>query len=145
VRLSRGRSGARRQRGISVIAALFIVLVLAALGAWLVTVTGAQAVSTLHGELGARARYGAHAGLEWALHAIVNAGGAGLDCGPGTTSFTLGAGALAGFDVSVECSVQPVTEGARTYQLYQLRSSASIGAPGELDRASRSLIATVAM
>ena len=141
--MRRSRRGG--ERGLSVIGALFVLLVLAALGAWLATISATQALAVAQGELGARAHYGARAGLEWALHAIVNGAGAGLDCGPGTTSFTLGGGALAGFDVSVECAVQTVTEGSRTYQLYQLRSTASAGAVGSPDRASRTLIATVAM
>ena len=133
-----------RERGISVVGALFVLLVLASLGAWLATIGSTQAIAVAQGELGSRAHYGARAGLEWALHAIVNAGGAGLDCGPGTTTFTLGGGALAGFDVSVECTVQAVTEGAASYQLYQLRSTASTGTVGSADRASRTLVATVA-
>ncbi len=137
-------SAPRRQRGISVIGALFVLLVLAALGAWLATIAATQALAVAQGELGARAHYGARAGLEWALHAIVNAGGAGLDCAPGTTTFTLGGGALAGFDVSVGCTVQTVDEGSGSFQLYQLRSTASTGAVGSPDRASRTLVATVA-
>jgi MSHA biogenesis protein MshP len=129
---------------VSLIGAIFVLLVLAALAGWLVTVTGVQHATTLHGVLGTRAHFGARAGLEWAIHDIVNAAGAGLDCAPGSTTFGLAGGALDGFQVEVACSAQTVTEGAGTFQLYQLESSATHGVPGSLDHASRTLIATVA-
>ena len=98
--------------GFSLVSAIFVLLVLAALAGYLVTVSGVHHTGTLLAQQGMRAHFAAQAGVEWAIHEIVNNGAAGLDCSPGTTSFTLGEASLAGFDVNVQCAVQSITEGS---------------------------------
>jgi hypothetical protein len=74
------------------------------------------------------------------MHAVLNGGG----CFPSPTTFTLTAGALAGFAVAAECGAATVTEGPRSYQVYNLRVTASRGAIGAEDYFSRTLISSVA-
>jgi len=134
----------KSQRGFAIVSAVFLLVVLAALGGYAVTLSGSYHMSTMSTVLGSRATFAARSGLEWAASDIVNNGAANLDCGPGTTSFSLTGGGLDGFDVAVSCSSASVTEGADTYTVYQLTSTATRGSPADLDHAARTLIATVA-
>jgi len=135
---------ARRVRGFSLIGAMFVLVALGALAVYVVSIAGAQHASNLHAMLGTRADLAARAGIEWAMHDIVNNSASGLDCTPGTVSFNLTEAALDGFSVAVECSVAPITEGAGTYDLYSLVSIATRGTVGDADHAARTLVATVA-
>lgn len=132
------------QRGYAIVTAVFLLVVLAALGGYLAALGGTQHTTTALAVLGARAQFAARSGLEWAVSDIVNNAAGGLNCAPGNTSFTLSGGATAGFDVTVSCSAQSVTEGSNTYTVYNLRSTATRGSPGDPGFASRSIVATVA-
>ena len=139
----RRRTGTARAGGFSLVGALFLLTVMAALGTWAVTVSSVQHGNALLGPLSARAHFAARSGVEWAAWQIVANGAAGLAC-PGTTGFTLDEAALAGFGVSVTCSAQVVTEGAASYTLYSLDVTASRGSAGDADHVSRSLHADIA-
>ena len=138
-----GSSSRRRDRGVSLIGALFLVSVLAALGTWAVTVSSVQHGNALLGPLSARAHFAARAGVEWAAWQVLRNGAAGLAC-PGTSSFQIHSGGLAGFAVSVGCTSRAVTEGATTYTLYSLDVTVSRGSPGAADHVSRRLYAEIA-
>lgn len=133
----------RKLRGFSLIGAIFLLTVLAALGTWAVTVASVQHGNALLGPLSSRAHFAARSGIDWAVWQIVRNGAAGLAC-PGTSSFSLAGGALAGFDVSVACTSQPVTEGSGGYTVYRLDATASRGASDAADHVSRMLHAEVA-
>lgn len=137
------RRGRDAQGGFAIVSAVFLLVVLAALGVYMATIGGAQQLSTARSAGGVQAYFAARSGLEWAMQDIINAGAAGLDCSPGAVGFNLTGGALAGFSVTVGCSSQNVTEGSDNYDIYELQVTASRGAPGDLDFASRTLIATV--
>ncbi len=131
-------------RGFSLISAIFLLLVLSGLAVFLTTMSGVQHATVQQSVQGARAHFAALSGIEWAMHEIVNNGGAGLDCAPGTVGFTLTDASLNGFDVSVSCASQPVTEGARSYTLYSLTAVGSRDALGSYGHVSRTILATVA-
>jgi len=118
---------------------VFLLVALAALAFSLVTVSGVQHTTHLLAVQGTRAHFAARAGVDWAISRIVNAGAAGLDCGPGTTSF-----GIEGYTVEVGCASTPVTEGTRSYTAYDLTATATRGDPGEADFAARTVIASVA-
>ena len=132
-----------RMRGFSLIGAVFLLTVLAALGTWAVTLSSVQHGNALLGSLSARARFAARSGVEWAAWQIVRNGAAGLSC-PGSSNVPMAGGALDGFGVAVVCTAQAVTEGPSSYTLYSLEVTASRGAPGAADRVSRTLHAEVA-
>ncbi len=56
------------QRGFSLITAIFLIVVLAALGAYMVIFTGLQQTTLQADVLGVRAYYAARAGAEWAIY-----------------------------------------------------------------------------
>lgn len=133
------KAGSVAQRGYAIVSALFLLVVLAAFGAYMATIGSVQHTSTALSVLGARAQFAARSGLEWAVSDIVNNGAAGLDCGPGSTAFT-----VTGFDVTVSCTSQNVTEGSDNYTVYNLQSTARRGSLGDPGFASRTIVATVA-
>ena len=130
-------------RGFSLIGAVFLLTVLAALGTWAVTLSSVQHGNALLGPLSARAHFAARSGVEWAAWQIVRNGAAGLSC-PGSSSVPVSGGALAGLRVGVTCNSQAITEGSSTYTIYSLDVTASRGMAGAADHVSRTLHAEVA-
>ena len=144
------RPAAARQRGVSIISALFMLLLFAALAAYMVSLSSSSNISAARDVQGARAYQAAQAGLEWGLlqvldpanstvAAMVAPFGSGTaawpnmpDC-PATSTLALG-----GFTVVVQCarfpaggagaSGPPVYSEAgatRSVIVYQLTSTAS--------------------
>lgn len=120
----------KRQRGFSIIAVVFILVVLAGLGAVIVQLGATQHLGTLMAQEGRQAWYAARAGLEWGRHRAINAG----SCAASTTHTD-----LFGFRVEVQCAAQVMTEGARQLTVYQLTSvaTANVGALDEARREAR--------
>lgn len=101
--LPRPRAG--RMRGFSLVTAIFLLVVLAALAAVLVNISTFQQTESALDVQGVRAEQAARAGLEWGLQRQISAGlSAGAPC-VGATTFSLPAGTtLSSFGVSVQCS-----------------------------------------
>ena len=93
----------RKQHGVSLITAIFLIVVLAALGAFLVTVSGLQQASSALDLQGSRAYQAARSGIEWqAFQALRNGSCTGATFVPGAT--------LTDFTVTVGCEVMPYSE-----------------------------------
>lgn len=116
-----------RQRGFSTITAIFLLVILAALGAFMVTFTGLQQTTVQADVLGVRAYYAARAGVEWGLYRALDP-----DAAPPTASFAacpagtltgLG-GSLAPFAVTVTCTSTDATEANRSLRVYQITATA---------------------
>lgn len=98
----------RAQRGFGIVTAVFLLIVLASLGAALLTVFNTSQASSALDVQGERAYQAARAGLEWGL-SMQLIGGA--PC-PATTSFAMPASSvLAPFSVTVVCTVAAATPG----------------------------------
>ena len=108
----------RKQHGVSLITAIFLIVVLAALGAFLVTVSGLQQASSALDLQGSRAYQAARAGIEWqAFQALRNGSCTGATFVPG--------GALTDFTVTVTCLETPYSEvTAATGSVYLITSTA---------------------
>jgi MSHA biogenesis protein MshP len=120
-----------RQRGFSLVTAIFLLVVIAALGAFAVTLATTQQQSAALDVLGSRAYQAARAGIEWgAYQALQN-----NSClAPPTTLAGL-PNTLAGFNVQVTCTFATTTDGGTAITLYQLNSTAKQGAsPSYVDR-----------
>lgn len=101
----------KRQRGFAIVSAVFILVVLAALGAFMLSVSTSQQIGSALDVQGARAYQAARAGLEWGLYRQRQAG----SC-VGATSFNPGAATLSGFTVTVICAATPDAQsGPTTY------------------------------
>jgi MSHA biogenesis protein MshP len=105
------------QAGISLITAIFLLVVLAALGAIVVTVSGLQHTSSARDVMGSKAYQAARAGIEWGAYKVLQQAplpGAGA-CPAPSTSIPMPAGTdLTGLTVNVECARTTDVEGART-------------------------------
>jgi MSHA biogenesis protein MshP len=108
----------RRARGFALILALFLIVSLAAIGAYLLTVSNVQVEAGVMDEQGARAYQAARAGIEWGAYQVLR----NSTC-PAPTSFAL-PGDLAGFRAEVTCVVYgPETEGADPVSAYRITAT----------------------
>lgn len=109
------------QSGFSIISAIFLVIVLAALAVFAVSLSRVQQTTVAYDDLGSRARQAALAGLDWGRFQIFRAGGA---CAASTT-LTMPAGtSLQGFVTSVTCAATSHTEAGSPVTIYTLVSTA---------------------
>lgn len=97
----------RRQRGVSLITAIFLVVVLSALAGAIGNIYVSQQTSSAIDVLGVRALQAARAGVEWGVYQQTR-----LNSCAGTTSFALPAGTtLSSFTVTVNCTWTADTKG----------------------------------
>lgn len=142
---------AKGQRGFSLITAIFLLVVLASLGALMMTFFTAQQQSSALDALGSRAYQASRAGVEWSAFQITQSGVAGgafaTACQTGATSSPLPLpGALSGFGVNVQCSAASSVEGANNVWVYNITATASgvNGAtPGGADYVEREIQAAI--
>jgi MSHA biogenesis protein MshP len=137
------------QRGFSMITAIFLLVVLSALGAAVLLVSSMQHTSSAIDVQGARAYQAARAGIEWGMYQILDPGNAvsgpaALPSCFATTTLTL-AGTLSGFSTTVSCSVAgaATTEANRNLQAYAIVALAKIGTAGSPNYVERQITATV--
>lgn len=125
-------------RGFAMVSAIFLMVVLALLGAMMVTMSNSQQVAAVRDTAGTRAYYAARAGIEWgAFQALQN--------GVCSTGALPGAVAATGFSVQVACSrsLPPYDEGGTTVTIFQITATATTGTLGQHDYAERQLQATL--
>ena len=129
----------RRQRGMSIVVALFVIVVVASLAAFAVTVGGAQSQTQSGSLQTSRAMAAARTGLHWGLYRARTSGWCNT---PGQVqTIALTEGALRGFNVRVTCDGYPHLAGLATYYNFDIGATASYGAYGSVDFASRSVSA----
>ena len=121
---------ANRERGFTLIVALFILLGLAVLGSYLLSMTTVQSMNSALAVRGARGYQAANSGIEWGIARVV-AGG----CDAGNSFAVPGTG----FTVTVSCQRQGFSEGGNTYHVYRLAALAEAGTYGNEDYVSRRL------
>lgn len=122
------------QHGFSIVSAIFILVVLAALGAFIVNISTTQQIGSALDIQGARAYQAARSGIEWGVYQVqataayrfgYTALGVATDpdlrsCASASGSFTFPSSAttLAGFSVSVTCnSITDSLSGPTVYQV----------------------------
>lgn len=130
----------RLQRGVSIVTAIFLIVVLALLGVYIVSVTGLQQGGAQLDVQGVRAYQAARAGIEWGAYQVLDPGNASLGApaacdstlpipmptcpaethiGPGHAN-TLG-GSLSSFTVTIQCTEQAdTTEGNQRVKVFQI-------------------------
>lgn len=118
----------RGQRGFSIVTAVFLIVVLALLGAFIVSVTGLQQSSLQLDIQGVRAYQAARAGIEWGAYQVLDPNNtipaAGLASCPGTANLTGLGGSLSPFTVTVTCAQTDATEGNRNLRVYSVVATA---------------------
>jgi MSHA biogenesis protein MshP len=126
------------QQGFSLVSALFLLVVLGALGAYMVGISGTQHFTTLHALQGVRAYHAARSGVEWGIGDAINNG----NCATGTI---LSGGDLDGFRVEVDCTSTMHRETGNSYNIYDITAFAQTNSPafGQPGYAARTIGATV--
>ena len=127
----------RNTRGIALVNALFLLVVLGLLAAFLVTMTLTQRATSSRSVAATRVYYGAKAGLDWGIREAVAAGA----CAPATTINLTGPG-LDGVRATVTCSASEHGTGSGNF-VYHITSRAEAGSLGGPGNAERRLEATV--
>lgn len=141
-----GRPSARvgRQAGFSLIAAIFLIVVLAAVGAFAVQVAMVQYQAANVALLEARAQAAAHAGIGYGATLARTA-----SICTNSKTLNLTQGALAGFVVKVTCAAtgHQIYSGApptaKSYTAYALAATASFGTFGKPDYVARTVTRSV--
>lgn len=129
-----------REGGFAIITAIFLLVVLGGLAAFMVTVSTAMHTTSALDLQGARAYQAARAGIEWgAFQALAPV----PSCAVTTTLPALG-GNLSGFTTTVACSQSVHTEGAATVTAYRITATATYGTVGSADFMERQLQANYA-
>lgn len=119
-----------RMRGFSIVTGIFLLVVLSALGAFMVVFTGLQQNTVQNDILGVRAYYAARAGIDWAVYQVTDPDN---PAPPAPTAFPacpagnitgLG-GSLAPFTVTVTCSGPfSAEEAGREIRTYSMTATA---------------------
>ncbi len=124
----------RGARGFSLVTGIFLLVILSALGAFMVIFTGLQQKTVQTDILGVRAYYAARAGLDWALfraldpdNTIAPGPAAFAACPTGTIALGSLGGSLAPFAVTITCtdtSAGDPTEANRTIRIFEITATA---------------------
>lgn len=126
-----------RQYGFSIVAAIFILVILALLGGFMVTIGVSQRTTVAYAVQGARAYQAARSGIEWGVSRVINnAPGTSCALAPATTvtgPFALSGAGLDGFRVTVECTYTQHQEGSTPYEVFAITSKAEFGTFSALD------------
>lgn len=102
----------RKVGGFTLVSAIFIIVVLAGLGAAMVNISGSQHRSSAMDILGSRAYHAARTGIQWGVHRIVTTNA----CFTSPSSFVPPAGTLNTFTVQLTCA-STVSNGVTVYEV----------------------------
>jgi MSHA biogenesis protein MshP len=147
------------QKGFTMVTAIFILVVLAALGAFVVNMSTSQQITSAQDIQGARGYQAARAGIEWGIYqvldptnatvvAMVAPYGTGAQPWPNMPACPASPTSLAieGFTVSVTCTRSAIYNengSVRSVAVYSLGATASSGTAGSQGYVERQLQATV--
>jgi len=134
---------ARKQGGFSLIAAVFLIVVLAALGAFAVQVAMTQYQTSNAELLESRVEVAAETGIEYGAYLALQAP---ANCAP-AAPLPLSQGTLTGYIVTVNCNQTTHQIGmppaVTTVSIYALKASASFGTYGKPDYVARTVTRNV--
>jgi MSHA biogenesis protein MshP len=118
------------QQGFAAIAAIFLVVVLAGMGAFMLTFSNTNQLNSAKDVQGSRAYWAARTGLEWGVaKALANPAA----CPASPSLFT-----VEGFALTVDCTRQTYSEGTATVTVFNFISTATgggvVGSVGYVER-----------
>lgn len=129
----------KKQQGFSLMASLFILVILSLASAFVVSIAATTNATTGLSLRGLRANSAARAGIEWALTQLTSNPNA---C-PATTNLSLTQSGLNGFTVTVSCSYVSFVQGVKTNNVFTITSVGKFGTVSDADYVARSLEAVV--
>jgi MSHA biogenesis protein MshP len=106
------------QRGFTMVAAIFLLVILAALGAFMLTFSSTQHLTSAQDIQGSRAYWAARAGLEWAISSVKT----NSACPVAPSPFI-----VEGFSLAVSCASQVYDEDGASKTIYRITSVAKSG------------------
>lgn len=128
----------RTETGFVLPTAIFLLVVLAALATYMVSLSRTSHISSALDVQGTRAYLAARAGIEWGAWQLLR----NSSCAAASPPLTL-AGTLATFSVDVSCVPSgPYTDGVDTITVYVITSTAKSGASGQVDYVERQIRAS---
>jgi MSHA biogenesis protein MshP len=124
------------QRGFAAMAAIFLLVVLAALGAYMLAFSNTQQLDSASDVQGSRAYWAARAGIAWGMGSVASSPSA---CPVPPAPFVVD-----GFTLTVSCIRSTFSEGSDTVAIYTFTSTAVAGGGvGGLGYVERSVTASV--
>jgi len=141
----------RTSDGFVLPSAIFLLVILAVLAAFLVRISTTQSITSAQDVQGVRAYHAARAGIEWGLYQVLDPGNATVVAPAAPTWPNMpacpAAAALAieGFAVAVSCASSDYSEAGlnRRIRVFSLVSTASLGAAATAGRVEREVAVTV--
>lgn len=127
-----------RQSGMSLVSAIFLLVVVTMIAGYAVSIGSAQQADTTLALLGRRADFAARSGLDWAMLRVLDDGAC-----PANGSFSPEGTGIADFTLDVACSAATVTEGGSSYPVFTLEVTASRGNEGEEEYVRRTVTGQV--
>ena len=127
----------RFQRGFAAVAAIFLVVLLAALGAFMVTFSNSQQLSSAQDVQGTRAYWAARAGLEWAIVNIA------VCTNPASTPMAGAPATINGYTMVISCTFSTYTDAGNTVNIFLIASNASVGTVGAVGFIERNVSASL--
>jgi MSHA biogenesis protein MshP len=152
--MRRARTDACRRQasaGFVLPGAIFLLVILAALAAFLVTISTTQSITAAQDVQGARAYHAARAGIEWGLYQVLDPTNATV-VAPAAPSWpnlpacpAAAALSIEGFVVATSCSSNDYSEAGlnRRIRVFRLVSRASLGVVGTAAHVEREVAVTV--
>ncbi len=133
-----------KEKGFSIVSALFIVVVLGLVGSYIVNLSVLTRASESLTIQGMRAYYAAKSGLEWGIYQVAPSGGSGpYNCPTSPTTISFTQGGLNNFTSTVTCTQSAYTEAGVTYNVFQISATGQYGTVNSVDYAFRELYSTV--
>lgn len=122
----------RFQKGITLVGAIFILIIVSLLGQYLINITGVQRQTSIMTLQSARAYQAANAGIEWGIYRVV------IDAScVASTELTPNIG---NFTTTVLCNtVGSYNEDGTVVTIYQITAESEHGSYGQIDYVSREL------
>jgi len=124
----------RGVRGFSLVTGIFLLVVMAALGTFMVVFTGLQVNTVQNDILGVRAYYAARAGIDWALYRALDPDSPVSPppwpplpfaaCPAGNIALGSLGGSLASFSVTIVCNLTDAKEANRFIRIYEITATA---------------------
>lgn len=135
-------------RGFSLVSAIFLLVILAALGIFMLSIYTSQRTISNQDVRGVLAYQAAKTGIEAATYAILAPENAAVvntifnGCTAGMAAPTLD-GALTGFNVTIDCQITTTTEAENTIRVYQITSTGRSGNAPSSDFVERQISASI--
>jgi MSHA biogenesis protein MshP len=122
------------QAGMSLVSAVFLLVVVTMIAGYAVSIGSAQQADTTLALLGRRADFAARSGLDWAMSKTLDDGAC-----PANGSFTPQGNGLGDFTIDVICSATTVTEGSTSYPVFTISVTATRGNEGDEEYVRRAV------